>query len=64
MRLVSTLQPATRAQFREGDSNWGDTPFLQATTFEHEHEHEREALGEGEFVMWICPGVETPGPVL
>jgi hypothetical protein len=38
MRLVSTLQPATRVQFREGASNWVDTPFLQATTFEHEHE--------------------------
>ena len=29
-------------QFREGASNWVDTPFLQATTFEHEHEHEHE----------------------
>src|SRR5260221_14357742 len=35
------LQPATRVQFREGASNWVDTPFLQATTFEHEHERER-----------------------
>jgi hypothetical protein len=33
------LQPATRVQFREGASNWVDTPFLQATT--HKHEHER-----------------------
>jgi hypothetical protein len=30
------LQPATRVQFPEGASNWVDTPFLQATTFEHE----------------------------
>jgi hypothetical protein len=30
------LQAATRVQFREGASNWVDTPFLQATTFEHE----------------------------
>ena len=30
-RLVSTLQPAARVQFREGASNWVDTPFLQAT---------------------------------
>jgi hypothetical protein len=29
-------------QFREGASNRVDTPFLQATTFEHEHEHEHE----------------------
>jgi len=35
------LQPATRVQFWEGASNLVDTPFLQATTFEHEHEHER-----------------------
>src|SRR5258707_10344966 len=34
--------PATRVQFRECASNWVDTPFLQATTFEHEHEHEHE----------------------
>jgi hypothetical protein len=36
--------PPTRyaVQFREGASNWVDTPFLQATTFEHEHEHEHE----------------------
>ena len=33
-------QPATREQFREGASNWVDTPFLQATTFEHEHERQ------------------------
>jgi hypothetical protein len=38
------LQPATRVQFLEGASNRVDTPFLQATTFEHEHE--REAPGE------------------
>ena len=38
------LQPATRVQFLEGASNGVDTPFLQATTFEHEHE--REAPGE------------------
>jgi hypothetical protein len=37
-RLVSTLQPATRVQFREGASNWVDTPFLQATTVEHERQ--------------------------
>jgi hypothetical protein len=30
------LRPATRVQFREGAPNWVDTPFLQATTFEHE----------------------------
>jgi hypothetical protein len=36
------LQPAARVQFREGVSSWVDTPFLQATTFEHEHEHEHE----------------------
>src|ERR1700733_7889983 len=29
MRLVSTLQPATRVQFREGASNWVDTPFCK-----------------------------------
>src|SRR5260221_1020795 len=34
----SASLPATRVQFREGASNWVDTPFLQATTFEHEHE--------------------------
>jgi len=37
------LQPrGCGVQFREGASNWVDTPFLQATTFEHEHEHEHE----------------------
>jgi len=30
------LQPATRVQFWEGASNLVDTPFPQATTFEHE----------------------------
>lgn len=48
MRLVSTLQPATRVQFREGASYWVDTPFLQAITFEHEHDFE-------------APGEETGG---
>jgi hypothetical protein len=36
-------------QFREGASNWVDTPFLQATTFEYERQTpnaEREAPGE------------------
>ena len=46
------LQPAARVQFREGASYRIDTPFLQATTFEHEHERrtpnaKREAPGEG-----------------
>ena len=40
---MSTLRPATRVQFREGASNRVDTPFLQATGFEHEHEHEHRA---------------------
>jgi hypothetical protein len=40
--------PATRVQFREGASNWVDTAFLQATTFEHEHEHEHEHEAQGE----------------
>ena len=38
----STSDPLRGVQFREGASNWVDTPFLQATTFEHEHEHEHE----------------------
>jgi hypothetical protein len=38
-RPCRALQPATRAQFGLGASNWIDTPFLQATTYEHEHEH-------------------------
>ena len=49
------LHPATQAQYRQGTSNWVDTPFLQATTLEdedededeHEHEDERETPGEG-----------------
>ena len=59
MTVSSESLPRVRGvQFREGASNWVDTPFLQATTFEHEHEHEheherrtpnaeREAPGEG-----------------
>jgi hypothetical protein len=35
-RRFQHLEPATRVQFREGASNWVDTPFLQATTLEHE----------------------------
>jgi hypothetical protein len=42
-RPFSIFNPPGRGvQFREGASNWVDTPFLQATTFEHEHEHEHE----------------------
>jgi len=43
-------QPATREQFREGASNWVDTPFLQATTFEHERQTpnaKRQTPGKG-----------------
>ena len=47
VKLKHTLQqhPQPRGrevQFREGALNRVDTPFLQATTFEHEHEHERQ----------------------
>jgi hypothetical protein len=38
----STSNPADAGcNSGEGASNLVDTPFLQATTFEHEHEHER-----------------------
>jgi hypothetical protein len=41
-RSRSAPSRARGVEFREGASNWVDTPFLQATTFEHEHEHEHE----------------------
>jgi len=43
----STSGPLRGVQFREGASNWVDTPFLQATPFEHEHEHERRTPNAG-----------------
>jgi hypothetical protein len=49
MSPLQGLQPAMRVQFREGASNRVDTPFLQATTFEHEHEAP-------------CEGVQPRGP--
>jgi len=42
LRQVRIAPLLRGVQFGLGASNWVDTPFLQATTFEHEHEHEHE----------------------
>jgi hypothetical protein len=59
------LPPATRVQFREGASNWVDTPSQQATTDEDEDEdedeHEREAPGERGASLGLSRGIENRG---